>query len=399
MGNKNKSLMTDWQHFSLFNPSAEHKILREMLQNFVKNEVEPQANEFDRKEHFNLPLFRKLGEIGVLGLLVSEEFKGAARDLVSAVIVHEELASSDPGLTLSYLAHAVLCAYNIEQNAAPKQKKWFLPKLATGEWVGAMALSEPDCGTDVRAIKTKAVRKKDKYILNGRKMWITNGSVNEENTPCDCCLVYAKTRDRISLFVVEKNFPGFSVGQKIKNKLGMRASNTSELVFQDCEVPESHLLGKEGEGLKQMIKTFESERLTLAAISLGIARRCLNEMNRYSLKRSAFGKPIRSFGQIQKYLAQSYSQFQAARTYTYNVARGFKEPGSDSRPLYDGVKLVAAQMGKAVADSAIQVMGGYGYVGEYQVERFFRDAKLLEIGGGTNEALEKNISKSLAQDP
>ena len=360
--------------------------------------MEPQASEFDRKENFNLPLFRKLGESGLLGLLVSEEFGGAARDLTSAVIVHEELASSDPGLTLAYLAHAVLCAYNIERNANLKQKKLFLPKLSSGEWVGAMALSEPDCGTDVRAIKTQAVKRGDKYILNGRKMWITNGSVDEDKTPCDCCLIYAKTEDKISAFVVEKGFSGFSVGQKIKDKLGMRASNTSELVFQDCEVPENHLIGKEGDALQQMMKTFESERLTLAAISLGIARRCLQEMNHYSLKRFSFGKPIRSFGQIQKHLAQSYGQFQAARAYTYNVARGFKEPGSDSRPFYDGVKLVAAQVGKIVADSAIQVLGGYGYVGEYQVERFWRDAKLLEIGGGTTEALEKNISKSLAQD-
>lgn len=387
--------MSDWTSFSLFDPTPEHKILREMVQSFVKKEIEPQAQTFDQKEQFNLPLFKKMGELGLLGLLVSEEFGGSARDLTSAVIVHEELGASDPGFCLTYLAHAVLCAYNIERNGRPEQKKHFLPNLISGKWVGAMAMSEPDCGTDALAMKTTAVKKGDKYILNGRKMWITNGSVDEQNTPCDCCLIYCKTGDKISSFIVEKSFPGFSVGQKIRDKLGMRASNTCELVFDNCEVPESHLLGEKEAGLRQMMKNLEVERLTLAAISLGIARRCLEKMNRYSSERKSFGKPIRSFGQIQKHIAQSYGEFQAIRTYTYNTARTMRGESREQRLQSDGVKLLAAQAGKAIADRAIQVLGGYGYVGEYHVERFWRDAKLLEIGGGTIEALEKNITKDL----
>ena len=396
--------MQDWKTVSLFNPTSEHKALRDMVRNFVTKEVESQALEFDRKEQFNLPLFRQLGEQGLLGLLIPEEWGGAGMDLTASVIVHEELSASDPGLCLAYLAHSVLCAYNIHRNARPEQKKLWLPHLSEGHWVGAMAMSEPDCGTDVQAMKTKAVKKNGKYILNGRKMWITNGSVDENQTPCDCCLVYGQTDKGISTFLVEKSSSGFSVGQKIKDKLGMRASNTCELVFENCE---GYLIGEEGKGLIQMVRNLEVERITLAAISLGIARRCLEEMNRYSSKRESFGKPIRSYGQIQKHIAQSYGEFQAARTYVYETARSYRAEDGESagsqdnsdlpkqRLQSDGVKLVAARVGKDIADRAIQVLGGYGYVGEYRVEQFWRDAKLLEIGGGTTEALEKNITKDL----
>ncbi|MCY4513176.1 MAG: acyl-CoA dehydrogenase family protein, partial [Bdellovibrionales bacterium] len=227
--------MSDWKAFSFLNPTAEHKALRNMVRGFVTKEVEPQVQEFDRKEQFNLPLFHKLGEQGLLGLLIPAEFGGSGMDLTASVIVHEELSASDPGLCLSYLAHSVLCAYNIYRNASPEQKKLWLPPLSEGKWIGAMAMSEADCGTDVRAMKTKAVKRNGKYILNGRKMWITNGSVDEKKTPCDCCLVYAQTDKGISAFLVEKTSFGFSVGQKIKDKLGMRASNTCELIFENCE--------------------------------------------------------------------------------------------------------------------------------------------------------------------
>ena len=374
-----------------------------MVRDFVTKEVEPQVQEFDRREQFNLPLFRKLGEQGLLGLLIPSEFGGSGMDLTASVIAHEELSASDPGLCLAYLAHSVLCAYNIYRNASQEQKKLWLPPLSEGSWIGAMAMSEPDCGTDVQAMKTKAIKKNGKYILNGRKMWITNGSVDEDKTPCDCCLVYAWTDKGISAFLVEKTSPGFSVGQKIKDKLGMRSSNTCELVFENCE---GHLIGEEGRALIQMVKNLEVERITLAAMSLGIARRCLEEMNHYSSKRESFGKPIRFYGQIQKHIAQSYGEFQAARTYVYETARSYRSesevkahPDNASLPNQrlqsDGVKLIASRVGKDIADRAIQVLGGYGYVGEYRVEQFWRDAKLLEIGGGTIEALEKNITKDL----
>ena len=378
--------------FSLFAPKEEHKALREMVRKFVKKEVEPQAHEFDKKEQFNLSLFKKLGELGLLGLLVEEEFGGSSMDTVSSVIVHEELSASDPGLCLAYLAHSVLCIHNICKNGSAEQKKKFLPPLCKGEAVGAMAMSEPHCGTDVLSMQTTAQKKGDRYILNGQKMWITNGSIDENKTLCDFCVVYAKTGNKISTFVVEKGFKGFSVGQKIQDKLGMRASNTAELVFDQCEVPASHLIGKEGGSLVHMMKNLEIERLTLAAMSLGIAQRCLNEMNKYASERTSFGKPLREFGQIQKYISQSYAEYFACRSYVYNVALN-RDNGQIDRLNSDGAKLISSQVGKWIADRAIQVLGGYGYVGEYNVERLWRDAKLLEIGGGTVEALEKNIAK------
>ena len=397
--------MSGWKSFSLFDPTPEHKALREMTKNFAQREVEPQAQEFDRKEQFNLPLFQKLGEQGLTGLLIPEKWGGSGMDLTASVIVNEELSATDPGLCLAYLAHSVLCAYNIYRNGSSAQKDLWLPALCSGKQVGALAMSEPDCGTDARAMKTKAVKKNGKYILNGRKMWITNGSVDESKTPCDFLILYSQTEKGISAFVVEKGFPGFFVGQKIKDKLGMRASNTCELVFDNCEVPESHLLGEEGQGLLQMVRNLEVERITLAAMSLGIAGRCLEEMNRYGSKRESFGQPIRRFGQIQKHIAQSYGEYQSARAYTYETARSYRDGSGDQRIASenasgqrlnsDGAKLIAGQTGKNIADRAIQVLGGYGYVGEYQVERFWRDAKLLEIGGGTTEALEKNITKDL----
>ncbi len=388
--------MSHWNNSSLFEPSSEHKALREMVSDFVKKEVKNQAAEFDKKEEFNLDLFRKLGGLGLLGLLVKEvELGGSGMDLTAAVLVHEELSSSDPGFCLAYLAHSILCLHNIYRNGNETQKKQFLPPLCSGEKVGAMAMSEPDCGTDVLAMKTKAEKKGSKYILNGRKMWITNGSLDENKTPCDCCLVYAKTGDKVSTFIVEKSFKGFSVGQKIQDKLGMRASNTAELVFDNCEIPETHLIGQEGESLIHMMKNLEVERLTLASMSLGIARRCLEDMNRYASERKSFGKPIRKFGQIQKHLAQSYAEYKSAKTYVYDVARQLQNKSQNQRLDTDAVKLIASQMAKAVADRSIQVLGGYGYVGEYNVERFWRDSKLLEIGGGTIESLEKNMAKDL----
>ena len=379
----------------IFNPTEEHKALRGMLQDFVKKEVEPQAAEYDKKEEFNLNLFRKLGDLGLLGLLVPEDLGGSAMDLTASVIAHEELSYSDPGFCLAYIAHSVLFVNNLYTSGSKEQQKLLLPDLCSGKKIAAMAMSEPDCGTDVLAMKTKAVKKGDKYILNGRKMWITNGSIDENKTPCDCCLVYAKVNDRISTFIVEKGFKGFSVGQKIEDKLGMRASNTAELVFDNCEVPETHLVGKEGDSIVHMMRNLEAERLTLAAMSIGIARRCLEEMNRYATERSAFKKPLRDFGQIQKYLAQSYAEYKASKTYVYDIAAQMEDRTKNKRLDSDAVKLIASQIGKSIADRAIQVLGGYGYVGEYHVERLWRDAKLLEIGGGTSEALEKNITKDL----
>ncbi|MCB0350202.1 MAG: acyl-CoA dehydrogenase family protein [Bdellovibrionales bacterium] len=392
------------RQIDLFNPSEEHKMLRAAVREFVVREVEPQAHEYDRKELFNLPLFRKLGEMGLHGITISSEYGGSDMDAVSAVIAHEELSWSDPGFCLAYLAHAMLCVNNFAQNGEEAQKKRILPKLCSGEWVGAMAMSEPHVGTDVLGMLTTAVADGDHYILNGRKMWITNGTIDEKGTPADAVLVYAKTgekngRAQISTFMVEKEHAGYTVGQKIKDKTGMRASNTAELVFNDCRVPRSALLGKEGDSLHHMMKNLEIERLTLAAMSIGIAKRSLQIMNQYARDREAFGKPLASFGQIQKYIGESYAEYMSAKTYVYDTARKLDLNKPGNRLDTDGVKLVAATMGKNVADRAIQVMGGYGYVGEYNVERLWRDAKLIEIGGGTIESHQKNITRDLAKNP
>jgi isovaleryl-CoA dehydrogenase len=393
-----------YKDFDLFNPTSEHGMLRETVKAFTASEVEPQAHEYDRKEQFNLPLFRKLGELGLLGITVPEAYGGAGMDATAAVIVHEELSASDPGFTLAYLAHSMLCVNNLAVNGSEEQRKKYLPKLCSGEWVGAMAMSEPSVGTDVLGMSTTAVKKGSEYILNGRKMWITNGCIDEKGTPCDVVWTYAKTgekngRPQVSTFLVEKSSKGFSVGQKIRDKLGMRASNTAELVYQDCHVPVNHLVGHEGESMLHMMRNLELERLTLAAQSLGIARRSIEVMNRYAQEREAFGKPLNNFGQVQKYIADSYAEYKSARAYTYEVARKLDLTKEGNRLDSDGVKLVATTMGKNVADRAIQVLGGYGYVGEYTVERLWRDAKLLEIGGGTLEAHQKNITRDLAKNP
>lgn len=393
----------DWKNFDLLNPTETHQLLRDTIKSFVKVEVEPQAHEHDRKEKFNLELFKKLGELGLLGLTVPEEFGGAGLDAAAVCLVHEELSASDPGFCLAYLAHTLLCVNNLAVNGTTAQKKTYLPKLSTGEMIGAMAMSEPDFGTDVLGMQTTAVLKNNKYVLNGRKMWITNGAIDDQKTPCDFVWVYARTgeknsRAEISTFIVEKNDPGFYVGQKISDKLGMRGSNTAELVFENCEIPADRLVGALGDSMHHMMRNLEIERVGLAAMSLGIARRSIEIMNKYATERHAFGKPLNSFGQIQKYIADSYAEYKAASCYVYDTARKLDLNKEGNRLDSDGVKLVATTMAKNVADRAIQVLGGYGYVGEYVVERLWRDAKLLEIGGGTIEAHQKNMTRDLAKN-
>ncbi|HVK61347.1 MAG TPA: acyl-CoA dehydrogenase family protein [Bdellovibrionales bacterium] len=394
-----------WHDFDLFNPTPEHGMLRETVRTFVQTEVEPQALEHDRAEKFNLPLFRKLGELGLLGIVVPEQYGGSGLDATAAVIAHEEIAASDPGFCLAYLAHAMLFVNNLAVNGSEEQKKKYLPKSCTGEWVGCMAMSEPNVGTDVIGLETTAKKTGDSYLIDGRKMWITNGCIDDSGTPADLVWVYAKTgekdgRAQLSTFIVEKGHSGYEVGQKIKDKTGMRASNTAELVFNACKVPATALVGKEGESVHHMMRNLELERLTLAAMSLGIARRSLEVMNRYASERHAFGKPLNHFGQIQRHIAESYAEYRACRTYVYDTARRMSLSGSVSGRLdSDGAKLITTTLAKNIADRAIQVLGGYGYVGEYVVERLWRDAKLMEIGGGTLEAHQKNMTRDLAKNP
>jgi isovaleryl-CoA dehydrogenase len=372
----------------LFNPTEEHRMLRQMVAEFTASEVEPQAAEYDEKGVLNVPLFHQLSELGLCGVTIPEKDGGAGMDTVAAVIVHHELSKSDPGFCLAYLAHAMLFVNNFYYSSNASQRARYLPKILSGEWIGGMGMTEPGAGTDVLRMTTSAVRDGSHYILNGTKTYITNG--------CEgfCFLVYAMVGNKVTSFVVDRDCPGFTTSQHI-DKLGMRGSTMSELIFSDCRVPAENLLGDEGQGLVHMMRNLEIERLTLAAMSLGIADRCIDIMVRHGQERHAFGAPINRFGQIQRYIAEGYSMTEAAKCLVYNVAQ-VVSPDARNRIGSDAAKLFAAPVGKTVADYAMQVMGGAGYCREYPVERLWRDAKLVEIGGGTLEAHHKNLSKDLA---
>ncbi|MBN1334453.1 MAG: acyl-CoA dehydrogenase family protein [Deltaproteobacteria bacterium] len=373
----------------LFTPSEEHRMLRKMVADFTRDEVEPQAEEQDRIGALNVPLFRRLGDLGLLGLTVPEPWGGAGMDATAAVIVCHEMSKSDPGFTLAYLAHAMLFVNNFFRCADDAQRERYLPKVLTGEWIAGLGMTEPGAGTDVLAMTTHAHRTDRGYVLNGRKIFITNGVEGS------VFFVYAKVDGRITSFVVDVDCPGFSRGQVI-HKMGMRGSSMAELVFDDCEVPRENLIGEEGGGLVHMMRNLELERLTLAAQSLGIADRCVDVMIRYADERRAFGRPLNHLGQIQRYIGEAYAKTEALRCLVYQVARTLG-PDRRNRIGSDAAKLFAATTAKEVADAAIQVLGGYGYCVEYKVERLFRDAKLIEIGGGTLESHQKNLTKDLTR--
>lgn len=373
--------------FDIENPTEEHRMLRQMVRTFTTEVVEPQAEEHDREGKVNLPLLRRLGELGLLGVTVPSEHGGAGMDTTAAVIVHHELSKSDPGFCLAYLAHAMLFVNNLYWSADEDQRARYLPKVLTGEHLGAMAMTEPGAGTDVLGMKTTARREGDRFILDGRKMFITNGP------EAQVFVVYAKVDGRITSFVVERGYPGFATGPKI-HKMGMRASTMCEVMLDDCAVPVENVLGAVGGGIKNMMRNLEIERLTLAAMSLGIADRCVEIMTRYAGERQAFGKPIAELGQIQRHIAEGYAKTEAMRALIYSVAAKTHH-GTRNRLGTDASKLFASTAAKEVADSAVQVLGGYGYCTEYKVERLLRDAKLLEIGGGTIESHQKNITREL----
>jgi isovaleryl-CoA dehydrogenase len=374
---------------ALFHPTEEHRMLRKTIAEFAKKEVDPQAATHDALGRLNVPLFRKLGELGVLGITLPSEDGGAGMDTVAAVIVHHELSKYDPGFALAYLAHSMLFVNNFYHCSNAEQRGRYLAKTITGEWVAGMGMTEPGAGTDVLAMKTTARRDGDRWILNGTKTYITNGVEGH------CFLVYAKVDGKITAFVVDRTCPGFSSSHHI-DKLGMRGSTMAELIFDECVIPASNLLGEIGGGLTHMMRNLEIERLTLAAMSVGIAERCVEIMVSYANERQTFGKPIAEYGQIQRYIADGYAMTEAAKALTYNVARDVT-PGNRARIGSDAAKLFAAPVGKQCADWAMQVMGGAGYCREYPVERLWRDAKLLEIGGGTLEAHQKNLTKDLSR--
>lgn len=373
----------------LFNPTPEHAHLREMVADFSRTHIDPQAAEYDLKGEMNKELFRKAAGLGLLGITVPESHGGAGMDALAATIVHHEMAKYDPGFTLAYLAHSMLFVNNFFWAGSEEQRARYLPQVLSGEWIACMGMSEPGAGTDVLGMTTTAKRAGDEYIINGSKIWITNGP------EADCCLVYAKTDGKISAFLVDRSMDGFTSSPKI-DKVGMRASTMCELFFHDCRVPVKNRLGEEGQGVKHMMRNLEIERLTLAGMSVGIAERCVEIMIDYGHSRKAFGESINNFGQIQKYIGDSYALTQAAKCFTYHEAIN-TSPSAQNRIGTDAAKLFCSTVGKDVADNAIQVLGGAGYSRGWPVERLWRDAKLLEIGGGTLEAHQKNLTKDLTR--
>ncbi len=373
----------------LCNPTEEHHLLRETVRDFTRQAIEPQADEHDRSGALNRALFEECGKLGLLGITVGADDGGSGMDAVGAVITHHEMSRSDPGFTLAYLAHAMLFVNNFYYTSNAEQRGRYLSRVISGEWVGAMGMTEPSGGTDVIGMKTVAKKDRGGYVLTGRKALITNAP------DADIFLVYAKLDGRITSFVLERSFEGLSTSGPT-HKMGMRASTMGEIVMDGCQVPAENLLGGEGQGVLHMMRNLELERITLAAMSLGIADRCLEIMVTYAKERTAFGRPLAEFGQIQRYVGESYAKTEAARALIYNVARTIRHDHKN-RLGSDAAKLFAAPVGKEVADNAMQVLGGWGYCDEFKVERFLRDAKLLEIGGGTLESHQKNITRDLVE--
>lgn len=382
----------DYKNFDLFNPTEEHRALRETVRKFAEEEIAPQANEFDDKEKFNIELYKKLSsELGIFGITIPEKDGGIGMDAIATVIIHEEMSRFDPAFTMSYLAHEVLFNNNFYNSSTPKLREKYLQRVLSGEWIAGLAMTEPEAGTDVLGMKCTAIRDGDYFILNGMKQFITNGP------EADVFIVYAKpdpNKRDITTLVVEKSFSGFSVGKK-EIKMGMKASSTSCLIFEDCKVPAENLLGEEGHGLIHMMRNLEIERVSLGAQSIGIALECIDIMSKYAIEeRNAFGKKLISFGQIQQFISEAYAKTAAARALIYLVAKDISPTKRNSLGA-SSAKLIATTTAETVARSAIQILGGYGYSREYKVERLLRDAILLSIGGGTNEAMQKNIISDL----
>ena len=374
--------------------SEEHRMLQDTVQQFAREQLAPCIEKLDAEEGFNREAFFKMGELGLLGITVPEEDGGAGQDAIAATLVMEELGAVDASTTLSYLAHTILCVNQIGENGTQDQKQKFLPKLISGEWIGGMGMSEPDAGSDALGMKTKAVLQGSHYSLTGSKTWITNGPVG------DVFYCYAKTgeeRKNVSTFIVERGMKGFSTGKKF-SKMGMRASPTGELVFSNCEIPAANRVGQEGKSLQMMMKNLDLERITIAGISLGIARSSIEVATQYSKERMAFGKPIGAFQQIQERLTEASAWYEACRSITYQAAKMWDLgllKGKESSTLAAKAKLQTAQMATQVALDAIQILGGYGYTREFPVERYMRDAKLMEIGAGTNEILRIIIARQM----
>ena len=367
-------------------------MLRDSVAAFSNKELAPRAAEIDEKNLFPADLWKKLGDLGILGITAPEEYGGANMGYLAHCVAMEEVSRGSASVGLSYGAHSNLCVNQIVRNGNARQKEKYLPKLISGEHVGALAMSEAGAGSDVVSMKLKAVKKNDCFVLNGTKMWITNGP--EAST----LVVYAKTNPGagskgITAFLVEKGMKGFSTAQKL-DKLGMRGSNTCELVFEDCEIPYENILGEENKGVQVLMSGLDYERVVLSAGPLGIMAACLDVVLPYVHEREQFGKPIGTFQLMQGKIADMYTSFNACRAYTYAVAAAC-DRGEATRKDAAGCILYSSEKATQMALEAIQALGGYGYINEYPTGRLLRDAKLYEIGAGTSEIRRMLIGREL----
>jgi isovaleryl-CoA dehydrogenase len=370
-------------------------MLRAQVESFAQDEIAPRAAEIDRSNDFPADLWRKMGDLGVLGITVEEEWGGAGMGYLEHCVAMEEISRASASVGLSYGAHSNLCVNQIRKNGTDDQRRRYLPKLISGEHVGALAMSEPGAGSDVVGMKLRAEKHGDRYVLNGSKMWITNGP------NAHTLVVYAKTDPAagprgITAFLIERGMPGFSTAQKL-DKLGMRGSNTCELVFQDCEVPEENVLGGVGRGVSVLMSGLDYERAVLAAGPLGIMQACMDVVMPYVHERKQFGQAIGEFQLMQGKIADMYTTMNAARAYVYAVAKSC-DRGETTRKDAAGAILYAAEKATWMALEAIQALGGNGYINDYPTGRLLRDAKLYEIGAGTSEIRRMLIGRELFRE-
>ncbi|WMS88260.1 isovaleryl-CoA dehydrogenase [Pleionea litopenaei] len=370
-------------------------MIRESVRGFTEKEIAPIAAKVDEENAFPNELWPKLGELGLLGMTVSEEYGGSGLGYLEHAVAMEEISRGSASIGLSYGAHSNLCLNQLDKNGTHEQKAKYLPKLCTGEHIGALAMSEPGAGSDVVSMKLKAEKDGSDYILNGNKMWITNGP------DADVLIVYAKTdasagSKGITAFIIEKGFAGFSTAQKL-DKLGMRGSNTCELVFEDCRVPEANILGGLNQGVKVLMSGLDYERLVLSAGPLGIMQACMDIVVPYIHERKQFGQSIGEFQLVQGKVADMYTTMNASRAYVYAVAKAC-DRGETTRKDAAGVILYAAEKATQMALDAIQLLGGNGYINEYPTGRLLRDAKLYEIGAGTSEIRRMLIGRELFKE-